>query len=147
MASPILSTWLSQTNLFSYVITLSLLHLFVSSYVPRIWLCVSKRLGAITFATLPLWSFSYLSNHVHLCSDGSSTWCNSKHELLYSFTKISTHYSIRVFLILQTSDNFGLPYFLSKLNKFSKTMAHFMSRLKKVVPFVVNIISNGDFCS
>ena len=76
----------------------------------------------------------HLSYHVHLSrirvsSDGSSTSCDSKCELLDSFTNIFVHYSIRVFVVvLQTSDNLGLPYFLSELNTFSKTMAHFMSR-------------------
>jgi len=95
----------------------------------------------------------HLPYHVHLSRlrvspDGSSTSCDSKCKLLDSFTKISVHYSIRVFVVtLQTSDNLSLPYFLSEVNNFSKTMAHFMSRLKMVMPFFLNIIPNGDFCS
>ena len=95
----------------------------------------------------------HLSYHVHhsrlrVSNDGFSTSCDSKCELPDSFTKITVHYSIRVFVvILQTSDNLSLPYFPNELNKFSKTMAHFMSILKMVMPFVVNIIPNGDFCS
>jgi hypothetical protein len=106
--------------------------------------------GGLKQSRLPLWSLIHPSYHVHLSrlrvsTDGSSTSCDSKCELLDRFTRISVRYFIRVFvIILQTSVNLGLPHFLSELSKFSKTMAHFMSRLKMVMPFVVNIIPNGD---